>query len=110
MKKLLTFPNIQAVLFAVMTVVETLIMILYMPLHIGIILLILFVNLLFIASVRFTYQFAYWSNRWHSYWRRKNSSEEQDEPSEFIVGASKVASYAVLLFMQIMLLVLVLVF
>lgn len=105
MKKFLTFPNIQAVIFLVMTVAETVLMILFKPIPLVFILSVFFLNIFLIIGIRFAYQLAYFSNRWHSFWRRQDSSGEDDEPSEFIVGLTKVSCYVIMLIMQIVLMI-----
>ncbi len=101
MKKMFTFPNIQAVLLLLLHVAETVVMILYKPLPVGIILLIQLIAILFIAELRFAYSLAFCCNRWHSYWRRKNTSEQNDEPSDFLVGITKAIAYFFLFFLQV---------
>ena len=103
MKKLFTFPNIQAAIFLVLCVAETVILLLFKPLPIITILLMQFVMLLCIAIIRFAYPLAFWHNIWHSFWNRKNYKKEDDEPSAFAVVFTKAVGYFFLLVSQIIL-------
>lgn len=103
MKKLITLPNIQAVLLLLLSVVDTVIMILYKPLAIWKILLIQGLWIVAIAVIRFAYQIAFLGNRWHSLWNRQNSSAEDDEPSDLAVGIVKAIGYCMILYLLIVL-------
>ena len=105
MKKIFTLPNIQAALFLALSVAETVLMILFKPFPLVYILLIQFGALYGIALIRFSYKIAFLSNRWHSFWNRQNSSEKEDEPSDFSVGLAKVVGYIILFFLQFVLFV-----
>ena len=96
MKKLITFPNIQAVFFLVLSVVETVLMILYKPLPIWTILLIQGLSIVAITVIRFAYQIAFLGNRWHSLWSRKSSSEKDDVPSDLAIGIVKAIGYCMM--------------
>ena len=103
MKKIFTFPNIQAALLLAMTVAETVLMILFKPMPIFEIVLVQIGALLCIGLFRFAYKIAFLSNRWHSLWNRKNSDEKDDEPSDLAVGITKAVGYIALLILQIFL-------
>lgn len=103
MKKIFTLPNIQTALFLLLVVAETVVMILWKPLPVGTILLVQFFAVLCIVWIRFAYRIAYLTNRWHSLWGRKNTVQEDDEPSDLAVGITKTAGYCILLLLQIIL-------
>ena len=103
MKKIFTFPNIQAAILFLLSVAETVIMLIFKPLPIIGILLAELGMLLCIAVIRFAYPIAYFGNTWRSLWTRKNSSVEDDEPSELAVGLTKACGYFILFGLQIVL-------
>lgn len=105
MKKIFTLPNIQAVLFLILSVAETVIMILFKPLPVGIIVMMQAFSLVAIALIRFVYQIALWGNIWHGLWNRKNWSRENDEPSDWAVGTTKAMGYLVLLAFAIVMII-----
>lgn len=104
MKKIFTFPNIQAVLFLVLSVAETVVMILFKPIPVSIIVVMQIFSLLAIVLIRFAHRIALLSNIWHSVWERKNWSTQDDEPSDLAVGMTKAAGYLVLLAFSIVML------
>lgn len=103
MKKIFTFPNIQAVLFLVLSIAETVVMVLFKPLPVGIIVVMQIFSLLAIVLIRFAYKIALLDNIWHGLWNRKNWSRENDEPSDLAVGITKATGYLVLLAFSIVL-------
>ncbi len=101
MKKIFTPINIQALLLLLMSIAETVVMILFKPFSIGLILTIQFIAILCIVCIRFSYHIPYLGNRWHSYWKRKHSDKENDEPSSFAIGITKALGYTFLLVLQL---------
>ena len=83
-----------------LSIVETVLMILFKPLPLLNILLIQLGAIVCIVWIRFAYKIAYWGNRWHSCWYRKNASKTSDEPSDLVVGYTKGLGYFLLLLLQ----------
>lgn len=101
MKKLLTLPNIQVVLFTTLSIVETVILLLFRPIHVGYVVTIQILALMNVVSLRFNYQLARLRNRLQANFARKHLSDEADEPSDYILYGGKVSSYIIFLLLQI---------
>ena len=103
MKKIFTLQNIIAAILLLLSVAETVFMILFKPLPLWLIVLLFLFAVLGIAEIRFARQLAFWGNRWHSLWNRKNARKEDDEPSDLAVGLIKAMGYFIVFMMQIIL-------
>lgn len=101
MKKIFSLPNLIAAILFLAVVAETVLLILFKPLPLWAILSVPFFGLLGIVMIRFARPLAYISNRWHSFWNRRNARAEDDEPSGLAIGLVKIAGYVVLIIMQV---------
>ena len=96
MKKFITNPNVQAAILLLVAIAEIVVAAIYKPITVKLISGFVILSLLSVVLVRFAYPIAKWHNQVHTFFHRKNSTEGDDEPSEFSVIMMKVAGYLLL--------------
>ena len=104
MKNFFRNPNVQAVILLIVSIAEIVIVAICKPVSAMTIVQAVILMLPSIACIRFAYPLAKWHNYWHTVFHRKNSTEGDDEPSDFAVVMTKAGGYSVLILEAILLL------
>ena len=105
MKNLFRNPNVQAAILLLVSIAEIVIVAICRPISGWLITQYVMVTLLSVSLVRFAYPLAWWHNYWHTVFHRKNSSDGDDEPSDFAVIMTKAGGYFCLIMETVLLII-----
>lgn len=97
MKRLFTASNVQFIILLTVSIIMTVFVLLFKPFPASLILLFQLLTTVGILEIRFAYQIARFHNRMHSFFHRRESDEELDEPSDWAIFCTKAGGYLMLI-------------
>ena len=93
MKKIWRNANVKAIILLLIATAEIVIAAICTAMSGQLVAGYIFITLISVTMIRFAHPIAKWNNMVHSLWYRKNSDDNDDEPSELAVIMLKVAGY-----------------
>lgn len=88
--------NLQLLLLFVLSLTNLIVIIITKPISAYIIIELVLFTIAALITIRYSYALAKFSNKWYSFFNRKNYDSNYDEPSLYAVGIGKLIGYLVL--------------